>query len=83
MLERIAKLATAVLLWCLVIVGCGVVTIALADLYMLGTGSQPGTPIFLDELAPTRPQALLQLAWGSVLVIIPFLLRAVTRRSAK
>ena len=82
MLNTLTKVATAVLLWCVVISGCGVVTIALADLYMLATGSRPGTPIFLDELALTMQQALLQLVCGSALVIMPFLLRAALRRWA-
>ena len=79
MLDMLAK----VLLWGVVLVGCGGVAIALADLYMLATGSKPGTPIFLDELAPTSQQALLQLAYGGALVIIPFLLRAVVKRWGK
>jgi hypothetical protein len=83
MLDILAKVTTTVLLWCVVLVGCGVVTIALADLYMLATGSKPGTPIFLDELAPMSQRALLQLTYGGALVIIPFLLRAAVKRWAK
>lgn len=81
MLEILAKLTTPAPLWCTVFVGCGTVALALTDLYMLGTGSEPGTAIYLDELAPTPGQAFLQLACGCALVVIPFLLRAaVTRR---
>jgi hypothetical protein len=83
MVGALAKLTTTVLLWCAVFIGCGIIAIALADLYMLGTGSKPGTPIFLDELAPTAQQALLQLACGVALVIVPFLLRAAVRRRAQ
>jgi hypothetical protein len=56
---------------------------ALTDLYMLATGSKPGTPIYLDELAPTRQEALLQLAYGLALVILQFLLRSAIRRRKK
>jgi hypothetical protein len=83
MLNTLEKVSRAALPWCAVLVGCSIVAMALTDLYMLAAGAEPGTPIYLDELAPTRPEALLQLAYGLTLVIGQFLLRSATRRRKK
>jgi hypothetical protein len=69
----------AILLGAAVIVGCGVTSLALTDIYMLATDAQPGTPIFLDELAPTPLQVLRQLICGIMWITVPFLVRTALR----
>lgn len=76
MSKALRKFSGAILLWVPVVVGCFIVTMALAELYMLATGSKPGTPIFLDELAPTPRDALLDLLYGAAIITLPFLLRS-------
>lgn len=83
MLNTLAKVSTAALPWYAVLVGCFLVAKAVTDLYMLARGAEPGTPIYLDELAPTRQEALLQLMYGLALLTVQFLLRAVMRRRRK
>jgi hypothetical protein len=83
MVKRIKKVSAAVMLWSAVFVGCFIGATALADLYMLAKGSEPGTPIYLDELAPTEQEALLQLGYGAALVVLPFLMRRLLRRRTK
>jgi hypothetical protein len=73
---RLAQL----LLWVAVVMGCFVTAMSVAQIYMLTTGSQPGTPISPDDLAPTKRDALLDLAYGVALIAAPFLLRTVVRR---
>ena len=53
MSKALRTFSGAILLW---VVGCFIVTMALAELYMLATGSKPGTPIFLDELVLNFPR---------------------------
>jgi hypothetical protein len=83
MVKRLAKVSAAAMLWSAVFVGCFSIVIALVDLYMLAKGSAPGTPIFLDELAPTEEEAALQLGYGSALVSLPFLMRRLATRRKK
>ena len=80
MLKALKKVPGAILLWVPVLVGCFIVTMALAELYMLAMGSKPGTPIFLDELAPTPGVALLDLLYGAAIITLPFLLRSAIRQ---
>jgi len=80
MIKKTAFLLAQVLLWLVVAAGSLAVSAALAQLYMLSTGSQPGTPIFLDTLAPTWTDAFLDLAYGLLLVGAPFALRFAIRR---
>jgi hypothetical protein len=72
-----------VLFWFTVLPGCAGIALTLAALYMLATGAAPGTPIYLDEDAPTKAAAILQLLWGVGWVALPFLLRGIVRRRAK
>ena len=67
-------------LWVTAAVGCFVTAMALAQLYMLMTGSSPGTPISPDDLAPTPRAALLDLGYGICFMMAPFLLRSAIRR---
>ena len=80
MLKALRKFSGTILLWFPVLVGCFIVTMALAELYMLAMGSKPGTPIFLDELAPTPRDAILDLAYGVAIITLPFLLRSAIRQ---
>ena len=82
-MPNVLKAAGAVLIWSTVLVSCVVTSTAFAEIYTLATGSQPGTPIFLDELAPTRLQAGLQLIYGIALVTAPFLVLTAIQRWQK
>jgi hypothetical protein len=61
--------------------GALVVAIALAGLYMVVfEGVRPGEPIWLDELAPSKSSAALQLAIGAGLIGVSLVARAAIRR---
>lgn len=61
--------------------GALVVAIALAGLYMVVVeGVQPGEPIWLDELAPSKSRAALQVAIGAGLIGVSLIVRAAIRR---
>ena len=57
----------------------GVVALVITPIYMLMTGSRPGTPISPDDLAPTPRAALLDLGYGICFVLAPFFLRYAIR----
>ena len=78
--KSLIKVSGIVLLWSAVLIGCCIVAIALAELYMLAMGAKPGTPIFLGELAPKPRDALLDLAYGVAIITLPFLLRSAIRQ---
>lgn len=67
-------------MWLVALYGCVVIAYSLAALNMLRTGAKAGDAIFLDELAPTTGDALLNLAIGVALLIVPFVSRAAFRR---
>jgi hypothetical protein len=79
-IKIMVALIAQLLLWLVVLVGCFVTAMYIGQFYMLATGSQPGTPISPEDLAPTRENALLGIAYGVVLMVVPFLLRGVIRR---
>jgi hypothetical protein len=64
--------------------GALIVAMALAGLYMVVfEGVPPGEPIWLDELAPSKSGAALQVAIGAGLVGLSLVLRAAIRRKLR
>ena len=64
-----------------VLYGCLEIVHALAALNMLVFGGvAPGTPIFMDELAPTIAESSIELSIGFALVAIPLFLRWLIHR---
>ena len=63
------------------LVGAVLVAFAAAGLYMvLVQGVAPGEPIWMDELAPSTSNAVIQIAIGAVLVAISLSTRTLIRR---
>jgi len=78
--KTISNVVATAALWLVAILGCALIADALAVLNMLRTGASPGDAIFLDTLAPTTKDALLDLGIGVALVAAPFTLRFAIRR---
>ena len=72
-LVKLVTLIGNAAVWVTAAVGCFVTAMAIAQIYMLMTGSRPGTPISPDDLAPTPRAALLDLGYGICFVLAPFL----------
>jgi hypothetical protein len=79
-LFKVVAFAGNAAVWLTVLIGCLVISDALAQLYMLNSGSRPGEPISPDDLAPRPLVALMWVGYGACLVVVPFLLRSGIRR---
>ena len=78
-LVKLVTLIGNAAVWVTAAVGCFVTAMAIARIYMLMTGSRPGTPVSPDDLAPTPRAALLDLGYGICFVMAPFFLRYAIR----
>lgn len=80
-LLRVVWACLLILQWLLVFAGCLIVANAAANLYMLSTGVEPGTPIFfLDQLSMSPREVALNMCVGVGYIAGPFVLRAGLRR---
>lgn len=76
MLKVISILAIPVAL-----LGAILAALAVAGLYMvLVEGVAPGEPIWLDELAPSKGGAIVQLATGAAVIAVALYVRTLIRR---
>jgi hypothetical protein len=82
--KRLFGFAAQVLLWILTIVGCATTAASLTDLYMIVVfGVKPGTPIYLDDLAPTRTDTLLWLTLGLAIIAASIVGRSAIQKPQK
>lgn len=72
--NAIARGAKAAL-WLMTLVGCFIVAMALANTYLLATGSKAGALIAPEDLAPIIPDAIGSGAYGVALIAISTILR--------
>ena len=72
-----------VVVYPVVVYGCGLIAYELAMLYMLWTGARAGDSIGIDEVATSTGVALKYLALGAAIVVVAFVVRAIIRHKLR